>query len=439
MADRRPVGEAEGPAEAAMTAATRVAYVMSRFPKISETFILFEMAAVEAEGATVELFPLIRERVDVIHPEAREFLDRMHYETVVSPRVLRSNLWWVRHAPRRYFGALGAVLRGTYRSWNFLLGGLAAFPKVAHYAREMDELGVDHVHCHFANHPALAGFVIHRLTGIPYSFTAHGSDLHVDRTMLADKVREASFVATISEYNRDLIAETCGTDAPVDHVHVIHCGVDTEVFAPRPAEPYDTGSAETAIRIVCVGTLHEVKGQQYLLRACAELLRRSVAVRCVLVGDGPDQPMLESLIGELGLGEVVTLAGRRTRDEIADEIARSDVLVAPSVPTSGGKREGIPVVLMEAMASGRPVVASRLSGIPELVEDGVGGLLVEPFDVMQLADALEQLAADRDLRERLGRRARERVVVEFDLRTNARTLLATIESGGELVPTGGEG
>jgi glycosyltransferase involved in cell wall biosynthesis len=403
---------------------TRVAYVMSRFPRLSETFVLFEMMAVEAHGASIELFPLIRERTEVIHPEAGPFVDRMHYELAASPRVLMSNLWWIRTDVRRYLGTLAAVVRGTYRSANFLVGGLAAFPKIAHYARRMEQLGVGHVHCHFANHPALAGFVIHRLTGIPYSFTAHGSDLHVDQTMLADKVREASFVVTISEYNRRMIVETCGSESRTDHVHVVHCGVDTGVFVPRPA----VGPGDGPLRIVCIGTLHEVKGQRYLLEACAELHRRGVALHCVLVGDGPDRPKLEALREELGLAGSVELVGRRTREQIAEHIADADVLVAPSVPTNRGKREGIPVVLMEAMSAGLPVVASRLSGIPELVEHEVSGLLVEPFDPAQIADALDRIAGDVELRCRFGARARERVLAEFDVMSNAHALLELIYS-----------
>jgi glycosyltransferase involved in cell wall biosynthesis len=410
--------------DATSVSTPRVAYVMSRFPRLSETFVLFEMIALESAGASVELFPLIRERATVIHPEARPFVDRMHYEVAASPRVVMSNLWWLRTDPRRYLRTLASVVRGTRRSMNFLFGGLAAFPKIAHYAREMQELNVDHVHCHFANHPALAGFVIHRLTGMPYSFTAHGSDLHVDRTMLGDKVSEAAFVVTISEYNRRLIVESCGSEVPTDHLHVIHCGVDTDVFAPRPARDADDG----ALRLLSIGTLHEVKGQQYLLRACAELQRRGVDVRCVLVGDGADRSMLESLSEELGLGDALTMVGRRTREQIAEHVADADVLVAPSVPTGGGKREGIPVVLMEAMSAGLPVVSSRISGIPELVDDGVNGLLAEPFEWSQLADALERLARDPDLRRRLGVAARDTVLAEFDVASNARALLQLIVS-----------
>jgi glycosyltransferase involved in cell wall biosynthesis len=307
---------------------------------------------------------------------------------------------------------------------NFFFGGLASFPKVAHYARTMQDLGVDHVHCHFATHPALAGFVIRRLTGIPYSFTAHGSDLHVDRTMLGQKVEDAAFVVAISEYNRRMIVDACGPERSTDHVHVIHCGVDTNVFVPRAAPDRDAD----VLRLVSVGTLHEVKGQRFLLEACAELRRRGVEVRCVLVGDGPDREMLESLRQELELDSNVTLVGRRTREEIAEYVADADMLVAPSVPTKGGKREGIPVVLMEAMSAGLPVVSSRVSGIPELVNDEVNGLLTEPFESGQLADALERLAHDPQLRVRLGEAARQTVLSGFDVAANALELLAQIES-----------
>lgn len=404
-----------GPRDAAPL---RVAYVMSRFPRLSETFVLFEMIAIESAGTTVELFPLIRERADVVHPEAGPFVRRMHYEVAASPKVLTSTAWWLTRHPLRYVRTLGAVVRGTRRSANFLVGGLAAFPKIAHYARQIDQLDVDHVHCHFATHPALAGFVIQRLVGVPFSFTAHGSDLHVDRTMLPEKVREAAFVAAVSDYNRNLIIETCGPDAPADRIHVVHCGVDTDVFTPRAVEPPDDG----VLRLVAVGTLHEVKGQRHLLEACADVRSRGVEISCILVGEGPDRAMLESLVEELDLVGSVRLVGLRTRDEIAAHISEAHVLVAPSVPTEGGKREGIPVVLMEAMSSGLAVVSSRLSGIPELVHDGENGLLTEPFASGELADALELLAGDPQLRRRLGEAARRTVLAEFDVGTNARIL-----------------
>jgi glycosyltransferase involved in cell wall biosynthesis len=306
---------------------------------------------------------------------------------------------------------------GTWGSANFLFGGLAIFAKVAHAARRMEADGVTHVHCHFANHPALAGFVIHRLTGIPYSFTAHGSDLHKDRRMLTRKVEEAAFVATISDYNRRLILEECG-ERLAEKVVVVHCGVDTAVFQPRmagirPARPFT---------IVCVGTLHEVKGQTHLVEACRLLAAAGFDFVCHLVGGGPDHRRLERQIAEAGLDRRAVLEGNLRRAEIATLLGDADVLAAPSVPTRSGKREGIPVVLMEALSSGIPVVASRLSGIPELVEDGVTGLLVPPGDPQSLADALRRLRADPALCRRLGGAGREKVRREFDVHLNAAAL-----------------
>ena len=394
-----------------------VAYVMSRFPKLTETFILAELEAMDRAGVAIELYPLLRQTGEPVQPAAVPWVERAHYLPFVSPAILRAQ-WSYLGDPRRrrrYIRAFVDMIRGTWRSPNFLVGGLGIFPKIARAALEMHETGVDHVHCHFANHPALAGWLIHRLVGIPYSFTAHGSDLHVDRTMLPTKVREAAFVVTISGDNRTLIESTAGPSAE-GKVEVIHCGVDPAAFAPTDR------TGDGPLRIVAVGTLHEVKGQIHLIEACRLLAERGVAFTCRFIGDGPDRDALQARIDECGLGDRVTLVGRMTSDAVATELAASDVLAAPSVPTHGGKREGIPVVLMEAMASGMPVVASRLSGIPELVTDGVSGLLVPPGDEDALAHALATLATDAPLRGRLGAAGREMVMREFDVDRNAAIL-----------------
>jgi glycosyltransferase involved in cell wall biosynthesis len=267
--------------------------------------------------------------------------------------------------------------------------------------------------------------IVHRLTGIPFSFTAHGSDLHIDRRMLDRKVAEAAFVATVSHDNRRLILSDCG-ERFAPKVHVVRAGVDTELFSPPPSAPAaDAGR----LRVVCVGTMHEVKGQTHLVEACRLLVSEGVDVRCRLIGGGPDEPALAAQIARGGLEAHVVLAGPRTGPEVAAELRGADVLVAPSVPTRQGRREGIPVVLMEAMSSGVPVVASAISGIPELVEDGVGGLLVPAGDPRAIADALRRLHADPALRRRLGRGARSRVVSEFDVKASAAELARRFAAG----------
>jgi glycosyltransferase involved in cell wall biosynthesis len=284
----------------------------------------------------------------------------------------------------------------------------------------MQALGVSHVHCHFATHPALAGFLIHRLVGIPYSFTAHGSDLHVDRTMLCRKVAEAAFVVTISRSNAIVFETECG--GPIGKLEVIHCGIDGRVF--RPTERRTGPDRGGRLTVTCVGTMHEVKGQRHLIEAGAELVRRGVDVGLRFIGDGPDRPALERLGTELGLGDRIEFLGLRKRAEVVALLGESDILVAPSVPTAGGKREGLPVVLIEAMAAGVPVVASHLSGIPELVENDVTGLTVPPGDSGAIADAIAGLAADPALRTRLAEAGRARVAADFDLDRSARRLIS---------------
>jgi glycosyltransferase involved in cell wall biosynthesis len=395
---------------------TRVAYVMSRFPKLTETFILNEMIAVEAAGATIELFPLLREREARMHAEAVPWVARAHYLPFLSSAILASHVALFLAGPGRYLRALGAMLRGTAGSRNLFLGGLGIFPKVGHAARLMRAAGVEHVHCHFATHPALAGFLIHRLVGIPYSFTAHGSDIHVDRHMLCEKVAEAEFVITVSEFNRGVISRACG--GHVANLDVLRCGVDTAAFRPAAGRnPADT------FRVLSVGTLHEVKGQAHLLRAIARLDASGPPVRCRIVGEGSDRAGLERLAASLAIGERVEFLGGRSRSEIAELMRDSDVLVAPSVPTKAGKREGLPVVIIEALASGLPVVASDLSGIPEIVEDGVTGFLTPPGDDAAIATALERLRHDPELGVRLGSAGRERVVEDYDQARSAAWLV----------------
>lgn len=398
----------------------KVAYIMSRFPKITETFVLYEMQAIERQGIEVAVYPLQRERTKVMHPEAKPYVERAHFQPVISLPIVLAHLFFLRRKPLIYLQTLWILLRANWGSLRYFGGVLALFPKIVYFAKLMAEEGIDHVHAHFASHPAAAGFVIHRLVGIPYSFTAHGSDLHRDRHMLREKVAEAAFVVPISQYNQAMIVNECNGQYS-DKVIVIHCGVDTSVFQPRPA-PTSHEQGKGPFAILCIGTLHEVKGQTYLIQACQQLQQQGIDFLCHFAGDGPDEAMLKKQAAELGLTERMKFHGRLTREQIVTLLHDADVVATPSVPTSDGRREGIPVVLMEAMGSGVAVVASRLSGIPELVIEGACGLLAEPRDVKGLADGLLQLYRDPALRRRFGEAGRKQVVENFDLYRNAEIL-----------------
>jgi glycosyltransferase involved in cell wall biosynthesis len=243
--------------------------------------------------------------------------------------------------------------------------------------------------------------------------------------MLFEKVGEAAFVVCISNYNKEVVLAECGRKwSP--KIAVIHCGVDTAVFDPdgREAAGPARGDGDGAtLAVLCVGTLHQVKGQTFLIEACRKLSESGVPVVCHLVGDGPDRTDLARQARSAGLEGAVRFHGHLTRAEVAELFRRADVVAAPSVPTRDGRREGIPVALMEAMASGVPVVASRLSGIPELVEDERTGLLEPPHDAAALAQAIARLQADPGLRGRLAAAGRTKVVAEFDLKSNAAALL----------------
>jgi colanic acid/amylovoran biosynthesis glycosyltransferase len=407
----------------------RIAYVMSRFPKLTETFILYEILALEQQGVRVEIYPLLREHTDVMHPEAVPLVDRAHFHPFVSLAILRAHLHFLRQRPRAYLGALGALLLGTWRSGRYFTRAVALFPKAVYFAYQMATTGVQHVHAHFASHPAATAFVIQRLTGIPYSFTAHGSDIHRDQTMLRRKVAEAAFVVPISEYNRQLILEACRGDYG-EKLVVIHCGVDTRLFQPQvDSFSHDDRRLPYPFSLLCIGTLHEVKGQKILIEACRLLRERKVEFVCHFAGDGPDEDALASHVHAAGLKDAVHFHGRLTRPEVMERLRAADVVVAPSVPSRDGRREGIPVALIEAMAAGRAVVASHLSGIPELVKDMQSGLLVPAGDAAALADALDCLYREPGLRRRLGQAGRKRVTAYFDLHQNAAVLARYFKEG----------
>lgn len=392
----------------------RVAYMMSRFPKLTETFVLDEMLEMQRQGVSVEVFPLWRERAQVIHADALQLVEQAHYLPLLSLEILRDVGYWAIRSPLHLLKGLCTLIWENRGSARFLLGSLAIFPKACTIARRMEKAKVSHIHAHFASHPAAAALLVGRLTGLSWSFTAHGSDLHREQAMLERKVREASFVVTISDYNRRFILDR--VDSLLSNkITVVHCGVDADSFSMSPA-------SREPLQIVCIGTLHEVKGQRYLLEACLKLSERGVHWYCHLIGDGPDRDMLTEMANNTGIADRVTFHGACNRKRVRSLLSGVNVACAPSVATADGRREGIPVALIEAAACGLPLVASRLSGIPELVLENQTGMLTEPGDSEDIARVLEILAANPAARERLGTAARAHVQEHFSLKTSVATL-----------------
>jgi glycosyltransferase involved in cell wall biosynthesis len=388
-----------------------IAYVTSRFPLLSETFILLELQELRRRGWTIELLPLIRQKTDVRHAEVA-YWDRVaRYTPFLSIEILRANLAALWKRPRTYLGLWRDIVLGTWRCPNFLIGAFGIFPKSVYLAEVVRRAGIRHVHAHYMTHPAVAALIIAELADASFSVTAHAHDLYVHQDMLATKVERARFIATISRFNRRFIAQHAGSGA-LEKTKVVHCGVDLSRFTPTEPPP------SRPFRIVSVASLQPYKGIVHLIRAAAILRSRGLEFECRVVGEGELRPELEHEIRALGLDDRLHLVGPLPRDAVADELRRAHVFALPSVIERSGKMEGIPVSAMEAMASGRPVVATRISGVSELVRHEETGLLVEPSDPEALADALERLAGDSELAQKLAQSARRLVVREFDLRAN---------------------
>ena len=412
-------------AAASIPPPARVGYLMSWYPAVTETFILHEMLELRRLGVDLEIFPLFGAAQDVRHPGAEALAERVRYHRGLSLELAAAQLHWLARRPRAYLRSWVRALRGNARSPELLLKALVVVPRAALLARRMEERGIRHVHAHWATHPALAAFVVRELTGIGYSFTAHAHDLYLDRAMLGEKIAAARFVVTISRFNRALVERVCGAAAAAKTL-VVPCGVDPRLFRRR--RPRAPGGL---LRIACVAGLRDYKGHRWLVDACALLGERGVPFHCVLAGDGPERGRLEARIAFLGLGTRVQLLGNQSQDRIREELDRCDVMVLPSVVTGRGMMDGIPVALMEAMATGLPVVSTRVSGIPELVEDGRTGLLAPEKDAAALADALERLFRDPALARRLAVQGRGHVLRNFNLVRNAARLRRLLDAAME--------
>ncbi|MCB0208051.1 MAG: glycosyltransferase family 4 protein [Anaerolineae bacterium] len=398
----------------------KIAYIMSRFPHLPETFILREMSELERQGWQVALYPLIAQNQTVIHDEVNHWLPQVRQLPFVSPAVLAANVQTLAQAPARYGESWFKVIVENRTSPKFLVRALALLPKAVYAARLMQQEGVDHIHAHYATHPAMVAWIIHRLTNISYSITVHAHDIFVEQAMLATKLRDATFIAAISHYNREFLAQTVGTWVR-EKTHIVHCGIEPDNYTNL-----SRGKAQLSERfeIISIGSLQPYKGHPYLIRACALLRDRGIPLRCRIIGGGEDQAMLEHMITQAQLEGVVELLGPQPQEEVARLLPTAHCYVQPSIITPSGKMEGIPVALMEALACALPVVATNLSGIPELVQPEKTGYLVSPANPSALADALSAIYADPDKANRLGKAGQNLVFQEFDLKSNVKNKAA---------------
>ena len=334
----------------------KVAYVVSRFPHSSETFIVRELNAVAACGDfELELFSLFEAVDATLHPAARRWMSGLHRG---GRRRAAAGATWLVRRPLRTLSSVGARSsarsRASPRSWRDRSSRSRSAPATQHgSASSASSTSTPTTR----RYPALAAWTVWRLTGIGYSFTAHAHDIYIDRSFLPTLLRDARFAAPISHYNRRLLERSGGEATPL---HVVHCGVDPAGYAYTPRTPPAAGP----VRVLCVASLQEYKGHRHLLDALARGGPGVDRVELDLVGRGELRADLETRAAALGLDERVRFHGALTEPEVADLLGRAHAFVLPSIVLASGFMEGIPVSLMEAMACGVPVVATRDLGDP---------------------------------------------------------------------------
>jgi glycosyltransferase involved in cell wall biosynthesis len=404
----------------------KIAYIVSRFPHLPETFILREMISLEQLGWQIELYPLIIQKQELVHPEAQPWLERARVVPWLSNGMLRSNVSRFIQKPGQYVSLFRRVVRENLRSPKFLARALLLFPRAVWMADQMVAQGIVHIHAHYATHPALVAWLINQLTGIPYSITVHAHDIFVEKPMLETKLQDSVFVSAISEFNRQYLEDLFGPWVR-EKTQIIRCGIDPAYYAH---ELNRSSSENEKLEIISVGSLQPYKGHIFLLKACIELRERGIPFHCRIVGGGDLRPLLERTIHEHHMDGSIELLGPRTQDDVSRLLRTSNCYVQPSVVTASGKMEGIPVALMEAMMSGIPVVATSISGIPELVRDGDTGWLVPPEAVTELADALTQIYRDPSEAQRRAALGQKWVMQEFELSSNVRKLASLFVRSG---------
>lgn len=398
-----------------------VAVLVSRFPLITETFILREITEMERQGQPVVLVPMIRENPDVVHEEALPWVDRALYTPFFSRGILASNsrAWMTR--PGTMLRLLGWLIFGALLRPATMARSLLLFPKSVHLAGLLSGAGVAHMHAHFATHPTTMAVIISALTGISYSFTVHAHDIFIERSLLRRKVRDARFIRSISLFNKAFLENLYSAEAG-EKIEVVHVGIEPgEYDVPAKAR------LDRPARILCVAAMRPYKGIPHLLEACRLLSDQDVDFRCDIIGSGPLLPAIRRTIARHRLDDRVRLHGAMPQRKVTAAVRQADIFVLPSVVASNGQMEGIPVALMEAMASRRPVIASALSGIPELVEDHVTGLLTDPANPRQLAAAIGILLESPTLRSKLAENGRRKVEASFTLSTTVRELIALLD------------
>lgn len=390
-----------------------LAYLINQYPQPSQSFIRREIGALEAMGHVVHRFTVRRWPGQLVDAADQRELTKTEAILSAGPAALLWAVMWMKLTrPIRYVRALCTALSMGGTGERGRLYHLIYLAEACRLARRLAALKVEHLHAHFGTNSATVALLCGILGGPRWSFTVHGPE-EFDKPAaihLGAKIEQAAFVVAITDFCRSQAYRWCA-HRHWKKIHIVHCGLD-EVFLNQP-----TTTPVSEPRLVCIGRLSEQKGQQILIEAAAMLAARGVDFHLTLIGDGPMRGDIEKLIEHHQLAGKVELAGWMSGAQIRDSLVRSRALVLPSFA------EGLPVVIMEALAMGRPIIGTQVAGIPELVAPAQTGWLIPPGNVYQLANAMaEALAASPDQLQRMGATGAAWVRQRHDVRTEAAKL-----------------
>jgi len=400
-----------------------VAYMLDGFPILSETFIIQEILELKKRGLNIIIFA--SEGAGDIpynslsHPESKSLVKETCYlnpYSIVIKKKLLHFLIFLLH-PFRY-------LKTLY--FSYMEGGetFIAFKSVPLYIREMKSKDVHHIHAHFARRACTFSMLISMITGIPYSFTAHAHDIYVSDAMdISNHIRAAKFVITCTAHNKNYLLGKYGNHAD-GKIYSNYHGVDTNRLKPAK-EMITQGKEEVEISILSIGRLVEKKGFPYLIQALSQLKKSpGTSLTVNIIGDGPEKEYLCRMVKEYNLSDSIFFRGALLFEELRGFYEEADFFVLPCIIAKNGDRDGIPNVILEAMSAGLPVISTTVSGIPEVITDGVDGFLVSPEDSCALADSIKRLSQDRELRVAMGSNARKKMVDRFNKEQHIDELMA---------------
>lgn len=398
----------------------KLAVIVTEFPKTTETFILRDLMVFLEAGVDLRLYHLAPWRNDqILHDFGAEAGRRARHIPLFSPRSLAA----LASHPLAATQLAGSIALHQGREAKFAAKSLALLPAALRLGQELRDWGADHIHAEFAGHPATAAWIAHRVSGVPYSISCRAHDIFRSQRLLEQKFADAALVRAVSTYASRFLAEHVPGIRQQD-IAVIHSSVDVSAIAPSDPPPPEDG-----FRILYVGSLQKRKGVDVLLRALAGFDRPGWQLD--IVGDGPDRAKLEALSAGLGLDDRVHFFGQRPFGEIDGFYRSASVCVAPSIIGPNGRTEGIPNVMIEALAYARPAISTNVSGIPELIRPGETGWLTEPGDVAGLTAALCAVHDAPEAASKLAWQGRALVEREFDLRVNARRQLELFTAAGK--------